>query len=145
MAMDPEAGGDLNLEFTMTVRIASVTFDCADALTVGRFWSAALDRPLDPNASSDYASIGFAGRRDTVGWAPAEGDNDPTWMFSKVPEPKTAKNRMHLDLMSPDPDAEVAHLIELGATRVADMNEYGYEWTVMADPEGNEFCVAKAR
>jgi hypothetical protein len=62
-----------------------------------------------------------------------------------VPEPKTAKNRMHLDLMSPDPDAEVAHLIELGATRVADMNEYGYEWTVMADPEGNEFCVAKAR
>jgi hypothetical protein len=145
MAMDPEAGGDLNLEFSMTVRIASVTFDCADALTVGRFWSAALDRPLDPNASSDYASIGFAGRRDTVGWAPVEGDNDPTWMFSKVPEPKTAKNRMHLDLMSPDPEAEVAHLIELGATRVADMNEYGYEWTVMADPEGNEFCVAKAR
>jgi hypothetical protein len=145
MAMDTEAGGDLNLEFSMTVRIASVTFDCADALTVGRFWSAALDRPLDPNASSDYASIGFAGRRDTVGWAPVEGDNDPTWMFSKVPEPKTAKNRMHLDLMSPDPEAEVAHLIELGATRVADMNEYGYEWTVMADPEGNEFCVAKAR
>jgi Glyoxalase-like domain len=145
MAMDPEAGGDLNLEFSMTVRIASVTFDCADALTVGRFWSAALDRPLDPNASSDYASIGFAGRRDTVGWAPVEGDNDPTWMFSKVPEPKTAKNRMHLDLMSPDPEAEVVHLIELGATRVADMNEYGYEWTVMADPEGNEFCVAKAR
>jgi hypothetical protein len=145
MAMDPEAGGDLNLEFTMTVRIASVTFDCADALTVGRFWSAALGRPLDPNASSDYASIGFAGRRDTVGWAPVERDNDPTWMFAKVPEPKTAKNRMHLDLMSPDPEAEVAHLIELGATRVADMNEYGYEWTVMADPEGNEFCVAKAR
>jgi hypothetical protein len=52
---------------------------------------------------------------------------------------------MHLDLMSPDPEAEVAHLIELGATRVADMNEYGYKWTVMADPEGNEFCVAKAR
>ena len=145
MAMDPEAGGDLNLEFSMTVRIASVTFDCADALTVGRFWSAALGRPLDPNASSDYASIGFAGRRDTVGWAPVERDNDPTWMFAKVHEPKTAKNRMHLDVMSPDPEAEVAHLIELGATRVANMNEYGYKWTVMADPEGNEFCVAKAR
>ena len=143
--MDPEAGGDLNLEFSMTVRIASVTFDCADALTVGRFWSAALGRPLDPNASSDYASIGFAGRRDTVGWAPVERDNDPTWMFNKVPEPKTAKNRMHLDLMSPDPESEVARLIELGASRVADMNEYGYTWTVMADPEGNEFCIAKAR
>src|SRR5918994_138729 len=103
----------------MTVRIASVTFDCAD--------------------------IGFTGRRDTVGWASVERDNDPTWMFAKVPEPKTAKNRMHLDLVSPDPEAEVARLIELGATRVADMNEYGYTWTVMADPEGNEFCMAKAR
>ncbi len=51
----------------MAITIASVTFDCADALTVARFWSAALERPLDPNASSDFAAIGFAGRRDTVG------------------------------------------------------------------------------
>ena len=129
----------------MTVEIASVTFDCADALVVGRFWSAALGRPLDPEASSDFATIGFAGRRDSVGWAPVERDGDPTWMFAKVPEPKTAKNRLHLDLMTPDPEAEVARLVGLGATRVADVEEYGYEWTVMADPEGNEFCVAKAR
>jgi hypothetical protein len=114
-------------------------------LTVGRFWSAALSRPLDPKASSDFATIGFAGRRNSVGWAPVERDDDPTWMFAKVPEPKTAKNRMHLDLMTPDPEAEIAHLVGLGATRVTDMEEYGYEWTVMADPEGNEFCVAKAR
>jgi predicted enzyme related to lactoylglutathione lyase len=129
----------------MTVKIASVTFDCADALTVGRFWSAALGRPLDPNASSDFATIAFAARRNSVGWAPVERDEDPTWIFAKVPEPKTAKNRMHLDLMMPDPEAEIARLVGLGATRVADMEEYGYEWTVMADPEGNEFCVAKAR
>jgi hypothetical protein len=129
----------------MTVRIASVTFDCADALTLGRFWAAALGRPLEPKASSDHATIGFAGRRDTVGWAPVERDNDPTWMFVKVAEPKIAKNRMHLDLMTPDPETEVARLVTLGATRVADMDEYGYTWTVMADPEGNEFCVAKAR
>ena len=129
----------------MTVRIASVTFDCADALTIGRFWSAALGRPLDPQASSDFATIGFAGRRDRVGWAPAARDDDPTWMFVKVPEPKVAKNRMHLDLMAPDPEAEVARLVELGATRVAEMEEYGYTWTVVADPEGNELCVAKAR
>jgi predicted enzyme related to lactoylglutathione lyase len=128
----------------MTVRIASVTFDCADALTVGRFWSAALGRPLDPKASTDYAAIGFAGRRDRVGWAPVERDNDPTWIFAKVPEPKLAKNRLHLDFMAADPEAEIARLVELGATRVADMDEYGYTWTVMADPEGNEFCVAKA-
>jgi hypothetical protein len=129
----------------MTVQIASVTFDCADALVVGRFWSAALGRPLDPEASSDFATIGFAGRRDSVGWAPVKRDGDPTWMFAKVPEPKTAKNRLHLDLMTPDPEAEIARLVGLGATRVANVEEYGYEWTVMTDPEGNEFCVAKAR
>ena len=66
----------------MTVKIASVTFDCADALAVGRFWSAALGRPLDPGASSDFAAIGFAGRRDTEGWTPVESDNDQTWMFA---------------------------------------------------------------
>jgi hypothetical protein len=141
----PAAGGVHILEVTMTVRIASVTFDCADALTVGRFWSAAVGRPLDPKPSSDFATIGFVGRRDKVGWAPVERDNDPTWIFAKVPEPKTAKNRMHLDLMAADPEAEVARLVELGATRVADINEYGYAWTVMADPEGNEFCVARSR
>jgi len=129
----------------VTVRIASVTFDCADALTLGRFWSAALGRPLDPKASSDFATIGFSGRRDEVGWAPAERADDQTWMFVKVPEAKTAKNRMHLDLMAADPEAEVARLVAVGATRVADMDEFGYTWTVMADPEGNEFCVAKAR
>jgi hypothetical protein len=128
----------------VTVRIASVTFDCADALTVARFWSAALGRPLDPNASPDAATIGFAGRRDKVGWTPVERDEDPTWMFFRVPEPKTAKNRMHLDVMTSDPESEVARLVELGATRVADMEEYGYKWTVMTDPEGNEFCLAKA-
>jgi hypothetical protein len=129
----------------MTVKIACITFDCADALTVARFWSAALDRPLDPNASSDFASIGFAGRRDTVGWTQVERNDDPTWMFARVPEPKTAKNRVHLDLMAPDPDAEIARLVELGGTRVADKEEYGYTWTLMADPEGNEFDLAKAR
>jgi hypothetical protein len=137
-------GGNLTLEFDVTVRIASVTFDCADALTVGRFWSAALGRPLDPEPSSGFAAIGFAGRRDRVGWAPVERDDDPTWIFAKVPEAKIAKNRMHLDVTAPDPEAEVARLVELGAARVADMEEYGYTWTVMADPEGNDFCVAKA-
>jgi predicted enzyme related to lactoylglutathione lyase len=129
----------------MTVTIASVTFDCADAQVVARFWAAALDRPLDPNASSDFATIGFAGRRDTVGWESVERAGEQTWMFVKVPEPKTAKNRMHLDLMTRDPASEAARLVELGATLVSDMEEYGYTWTVMADPEGNEFCIAKAR
>ncbi len=128
----------------MTVDIASVTFDCDDALTLGRFWAAALGRALDPRASSEFATIGFAGRRNTEGWKPAERITETTWMFVKVPEPKTAKNRIHLDLMTAAPEAEVTRLVELGASRVNDVEEYGYRWTVMADPEGNEFCVAKA-
>jgi hypothetical protein len=128
----------------VTIEIASVTFDCADALTVGRFWSAALGRPLDPQASSEFAAIGFAGRRDRAGWAAAAPDDSPTWIFTKVAESKIGKNRLHLDVIAADPQAEVMRLVELGATRIADMDEYGYTWTVMTDPEGNEFCVAKA-
>jgi hypothetical protein len=126
----------------VTVKLAAVTVDCEDALVVARFWSAALGRPLDPNPSSDFAAIGMAGHRDIQGWRLGP---DPTWLFARVPEPKTAKNRMHLDLTAPDPEAEVARLVELGATRVADMEEWGYQWTVLQDPEGNEFCVAQSR
>lgn len=128
----------------MTVKIACVTFDCSDALTVARFWSAATDRPLDEGADSGFASIGFAARRNRDGWAPVGRDDDPTWIFAKVPEPKAGKNRLHLDLTAPDVEAEIARLVELGATRVADKEEYGYTWTLMADPEGNEFDLAKA-
>jgi predicted enzyme related to lactoylglutathione lyase len=127
----------------MTVKVAAVTFDCVDALVVGRFWSAALDRPLDPGGSSQYAAIGFAGRRTAAGWASSDRAADPTWLFVQVPEAKVAKNRTHLDVTAPDVEAEVARLVGLGATRVTDMEEYGYTWTVMTDPEGNEFCVAK--
>ena len=67
----------------MTVKIACVVFDCLDALVVGRFWSAAIGRPLDPGASSEFASIGFHGRRDRAGWGPVERDADPTWLFSR--------------------------------------------------------------
>ncbi|MFC6343180.1 VOC family protein, partial [Nocardioides hankookensis] len=78
------------------------------------------------------------------GWAPLRPGDQPTWLFVRVPEPKTAKNRLHLDVAAPDVEAEVTRLVGLGATRVADTDEYGYTWTVMADPEGNEFCVARA-
>jgi hypothetical protein len=128
----------------MTVKIACVVFDCLDALVIGRFWSAAIGRPLDPEASSDFASIGFHERQDRAGWRPVDRDADPTWLFTRVPESKTAKNRLHLDVVAADPEVEIARLVELGATRVADREEYGYTWTLMTDPEGNEFDLAKA-
>lgn len=128
----------------MTVALACVAFDCVDALTVGRFWSAAIGRPLDPEGTTEFASIGFRGRRNQEGWEPVARDADPTWLFAQVPEPKKVKNRLHLDVVAADPEAEIVRLIELGATRVADREQYGYSWTLMVDPEGNEFDLGRA-
>jgi Glyoxalase-like domain len=62
-------------------------------------------------------------------------------LFFKVPEPKTAKNRMHVDLATKDPTGEVRRLVGLGATEVEQREGNGTSWTVMLDPEGNEFCI----
>ena len=115
----------------MSLRLANVTFDCDDPRLVAAFWSAALDRPVDPDPSEYFASIGMT------------ADDGPAWYFIRVPEPRTAKNRVHVDLVADDCDKEIARLLELGATRGADHDEYGHSWTVMADPEANEFCVAQ--
>lgn len=120
----------------MTSHIAAVTLDCANALTLAEFWSAVLGRPIDegePAASPFFARI-----------AASDGDDaGPMMMFIQVPEPKTVKNRTHLDLGTDDREAEVKRLLELGATRVHDKDEWGVQWTTLADPEGNEFCVAE--
>jgi hypothetical protein len=115
------------------VKLGNITIDCADVLLVARFWSAALDRPLDERSSDYFASIG--------GTDPER--MEPAWYFAKVPEAKLAKNRVHVDLTTPDPDA-VERLVALGATVVAEHEVPGgsHRWTVMRDPEGNEFCVA---
>ena len=62
----------------------------------------------------------------------------------KVPEGKTTKNRMHIDWHAPNREAEVARLIALGATRLWDIKNENFEWTTMADVEGNEFCIVQA-
>ena len=115
----------------MALRIGNFAFDCDDVLKVAHFWSAAIDRPLDPGSGPEFASIGGTDAER----------NDPAWYFEKVPERKTAKNRMHLDLIDPDP-AAVEHLVTFGATIVARHSIGKHGWTVLQDPEGNEFCVA---
>ena len=128
----------------MTVKLAAVTVDCEDALTVGRFWSAALGRPLDPNPSSDFAAIGMTEHRDVRGWRLG---GDPTWLFARVPEGKTAKNRIHLDL-EPETmtrDEAVTAALSAGATVVGDhRKDDGSGWVTLADPEGNEFCIERS-
>jgi len=119
----------------MSLGIAAITFDCEDAAALAAFWSAALERPVDPGAEETGIFFASIGRSD-----PQPGK--PTLMFIKVPEPKTVKNRVHLDLDASDRAAEVDRLVELGATVVHDKDEWGVRWTTLLDPEGNEFCVA---
>ena len=72
-----------------------------------------------------------------------DGSVGPRFMFIKVPEPKTAKNRVHLDLGTTELDAEVRRVLDLGATLVGHRDEYGIRWSTFTDPEGNEFCVGE--
>lgn len=117
----------------MNLKVGNIAFDCDDVLKVATFWSTALGRPLDAGSNRHFASIGGADAERI----------QPAWYFNKVPESKQAKNRVHLDLTSPDPSA-VDELVRLGATVVATHEVAGgsHRWTVMQDPEGNEFCVA---
>ncbi len=110
----------------MPAFIKSVTFDCTDALRLARFWAEALGSNVDEDSTSEKAFV------EAAGWG------GPNMWFNAVPEQKTAKNRLHFDLraLGPVPE-EVRRLTELGARVI---NE-GTGLVVMADPEGNEFCV----
>ena len=106
--------------------IKTVTLDCRDALVSARCWAGALGSSVDEDATADRAYV------EAAGWGA------PNMWFTRVPEPKVAKNRMHFDLRAPGSIAdEVARLVALGA-RV--QTEYP-DHVVLQDPEGNEFCV----
>jgi predicted enzyme related to lactoylglutathione lyase len=108
--------------------LGNVTFDCANPTRLAEFWSRATGYQI--TELSEYM----------VALSPGEG-RGPNLLFIKVPEPRTVKNRVHPDFHVPDIETEVARLIELGATRGESHREYGFVWTVMSDPEGNEFCI----
>ena len=109
----------------MSSTLSHLTFDCGDAAALAGFWSAVLESPVDDGASADFAVV----------------KGDPGWMFIKVPESKTVKNRVHPDLTTTDLPAEVTRLTKLGATHRADHDEQGTTWATLTDPEGNEFDV----
>ena len=105
-----------------------IAIDCHDPRALARFWSEALGcQVLDDD--DDEVLI--------VPPAPTPG---PRFLFLKVPEGKIVKNRIHLDLRSDDQEAEVERLIAMGA-EPADIGQGETTWVVLADPEGNEFCV----
>jgi Glyoxalase-like domain len=116
----------------MPLEVLQLTIDCADASALASFWSAALGRPVSPGATTERAAID----------APDPAKTGPRLSFLQVPEGKTVKNRLHLDLGSPELEAETERLLALGATRLWDVEKGDLRWTTFADPEGNEFDVA---
>ncbi|MFF1517492.1 VOC family protein [Streptomyces sp. NPDC058305] len=111
--------------------IQNVAIDCADAYALARFWSSVTGRPVHPEDGP--------GVRETQVML----EQGPVLYFNQVPEPKTVKNRVHLCLRPEGSrDEEVERLLGLGATFVGDhRNPDGSGWAILADPEGNEFCV----
>jgi hypothetical protein len=114
------------------LKIANVTFDCENPTRVAEFWSTALGYKVE-HVSDD---VSMASHPEGI---------RPNLLFLKVPEPRSAKNRMHMDVEADDREAEIERLIGLGATRgdTHTVAEWALTWTVMRDPEGNELCVAQ--
>jgi predicted enzyme related to lactoylglutathione lyase len=110
-----------------------LVLDCADPDRLAEFWSAAIG----------YTTLGGAGSYVLL---VDEAGEQPKLLLQRVTEVKTGKNRMHFDIETPTVDEEVARLEGIGARRIdADaFEEHGSRWMVMADPEGNEFCVCNA-
>ena len=121
----------------MTSLIHCLTVDCADPYALGSWWAEVLGRSL---AADDHP-----GDPEALLAAP-DGAGTPL-LFVRVPEGKPVKNRLHLDLEPADRtrDEEVGRLRALGAVQVADQRRPdGSGWVVLADPEGNEFCVLRS-
>jgi hypothetical protein len=123
----------------MTFALHSITFDCTAWEPLVEFWTRASDFVEDPDNPNEPG--------DPVG-ALIHPDSGLQLLFIPVPEPKTVKNRVHLDVQPTDRtrDEEVEWLLGLGATVLADhRNPDGSGFVVMGDPEGNEFCVERSQ
>ncbi|WP_328989915.1 VOC family protein [Kribbella sp. NBC_01245] len=120
----------------MSIRIQCVLYDAIDPAAQARFWAELLGW-----------RITFENEKESV-LEPAAGSREdgvvPDMLFLRVPETKTIKNRVHIDLRPDDQAAEVARIEALGAKRVDVGQNDEASWVVMADPEGNEFCVLRA-
>ena len=108
------------------------TLDCSDLDRMARFWTAAAELAVEGVITGRYVALTGHGT---------------TLTLQHVGEPKVVKNRMHLDLLVDDLEQEVERLEALGATRLSKSarQQFGQRWYVLADPEGNEFCVAPDR
>ena len=133
----------------MTLRWYSIVIDCHDIKAQSRWWAGVLNWKVAFEADDEIAivpPIAFSEQGQSI--PPLE--RGPGLVFVPVPEGKTVKNRLHLDLAPPagdDQEAEVRRLESLGATRIdiGQPDDQKATWAVMADPEGNEFCLLSQR
>jgi predicted enzyme related to lactoylglutathione lyase len=117
----------------MAIRWYSIVVDSRDHHTLARWWAQVLDWRVVSEEEEDETTIA----RDE--------DAEPELVFVPVPEEKTVKNRLHIDLAPDDQAAEVERLISFGARRADVGQPADASFVVLRDPEGNEFCVLSAR
>ncbi len=109
----------------------SIALDCRDANLLAPFWCAAMNYRMDQRLSQYVVLV------------PADEVPGPVFILQEVAEGKLAKNRMHIDVHPENPKEHIVALEALGAQRRGNrVDEFGMRWQPMADPEGNEFCVA---
>jgi hypothetical protein len=111
----------------MSTTFFQLAFDAVDAAELAQFWAQTTGGKVEDGASRDDAVV--------------VGGDFPQLVFHRVPEGKTAKNRLHFDLIASDYDSEVARLVGLGASSLNELTSGGARWSTLADPEGNEFDV----
>ena len=114
----------------MKLNMGGITIDCAEPRTLAEFWMKALDLEIAFDAEGWFVQLR----------SPAN-PTQPYLGLQKVAEPRAGKNRVHIDFSTDDREGEVERLVALGATRVDEQSVPGLTWTVLRDPEGNEFCV----
>ena len=132
----------------MSLRLYTVVVDAHDIASQARWWAETLDWHIVYEDQDEVAVVPRHASTDPV-TSGEEWQRQPQGLvFVPVPEDKQVKNRLHLDLAphtSQDRDAEIEGLIQRGATRVDVGQDDDVTWTVLADPEGNEFCVLSSR
>ena len=107
----------------------AIVLDVNDLENCAEFWSEVLGKEITFKADN-YCRIGA-------------GDDPPSLLLQKVPEPHAQKNRAHIDLDVKNIESAVQRVVDLGGTKLDEISEYGISWAVMADPDGNEFCLVR--
>jgi predicted enzyme related to lactoylglutathione lyase len=112
----------------MTLNVESITFDCDDPEKLAGWWATAVDGTIKPVAPGFFVIV--------------SQPKGPQLAFQKVDDPTPGKNKVHIDFSGADVEAEVKRLVELGAAETGRHSFGDFSWVVLADPDGNAFCIA---